>query len=85
MESLGIVLYLEWKGTYSKSLNALTAKEFRLKKNDKNKRGGSSIFYYFFMVEGDLEITQNNMGIFSEMLTDLTPGKEHPEVTISII
>ncbi len=37
------------------------------------------------MVEGDLEITQNNMGIFSEMLTDLTPGKEHPEVTISIM
>merc|ERR1719468_734173 len=30
-------------------------------------------------IQGDLEITQNNMGIFSEMLTDLTPGKEHPE------
>jgi hypothetical protein len=30
-------------------------------------------------MEGDLQMTQQNMAIFSEMLTELTPGKEHPE------
>eukprot|EP00088_Acartia_fossae_P020787 TRINITY_DN22314_c0_g1_i1.p1 TRINITY_DN22314_c0_g1~~TRINITY_DN22314_c0_g1_i1.p1 ORF type:complete len:210 (+),score=79.78 TRINITY_DN22314_c0_g1_i1:39-668(+) len=30
-------------------------------------------------IQGDLQITQQNMTVFSEMLTELTPGKEHPE------
>ena len=31
-------------------------------------------------IRSDLEITQQNMDIFSEMLTELTPGQEHPQV-----
>jgi len=30
-------------------------------------------------IRGDLGITQQNMCIFGEMLTELTPGQEHPE------
>merc|ERR1711910_97581 len=30
-------------------------------------------------VRGDLGVTQQNMSIFSEMLSELTPGLEHPE------
>jgi len=30
-------------------------------------------------IKGDLTITTQNMNIFSEMLTELTPGQEHPE------
>ena len=31
-------------------------------------------------VRGDLGVTQQNMAVFSEMLSDLKPGLEHPEV-----
>jgi len=30
-------------------------------------------------IRSDLQITQQNMSIFSEMLTELNPGKEHPQ------
>merc|ERR1712055_1156230 len=30
-------------------------------------------------IRGDLTVTQTNMSIFSEMLSELTPGLEHPE------
>jgi len=30
-------------------------------------------------IRGDLAVTQQNMCIFGEMLTELTPGQEHPE------
>ena len=30
-------------------------------------------------IRGDLTVTQANMSIFSEMLSELTPGLEHPE------
>jgi len=30
-------------------------------------------------IQGDLAVTQENMTIFSDMLTELSPGKEHPE------
>ncbi|XP_023324407.1 TOM1-like protein 2 [Eurytemora carolleeae] len=30
-------------------------------------------------VRSDLLLTQQNMAVFSEMLTELTPGKEHPQ------
>jgi len=30
-------------------------------------------------IRGDLTVTQANMAIFSEMLSELTPGLEHPE------
>ena len=31
-------------------------------------------------VRGDLGVTQQNMAVFSEMLSELKPGLEHPEV-----
>ena len=34
-------------------------------------------------VRSDLLLTQQNMAVFSEMLTELTPGKEHPQVCIN--
>ena len=34
-------------------------------------------------IRSDLQITEQNMTIFSEMLTELIPGKEHPQVPIS--
>ena len=33
-------------------------------------------------VRGDLGVTQQNMAVFSEMLSELKPGLEHPEVCI---
>ena len=30
-------------------------------------------------IRADLGITQTNMTIFSDMLTELSPGREHPE------
>ena len=30
-------------------------------------------------VRGDLGVTQQNMAVFSEMLSELKPGLEHPE------
>ena len=32
-------------------------------------------------VRGDLVVTQRNMAVFSEMLSELRPGLEHPEVS----
>ena len=32
-------------------------------------------------VRGDLGVTQQNMAVFSEMLSELKPGLEHPEVS----
>ena len=33
-------------------------------------------------VRGDLGVTQQNMAVFSEMLSELKPGLEHPEVCL---